>query len=175
MSMVEIVGAVLMQAMADLVAHVVRLFRRFWPDVEWGRPVEPVRAAAAVGILAIAAPLGVVTVGAMRLTSGLLHDQLLMFLVLLLAPLLVFGVALAAMGLMAGVAVALGVAAGREGSSIGAWGFVVVGGFQVVTYLQVGWHLLAAFTAVATAIEIVLLLSLARGGRRPETRRRAVI
>jgi hypothetical protein len=175
MPRVDILGAVLMQAMADLVAHVIRLFRRFWPELEWGRSVEPMRAAAAVGILAIAAPLGVVTVGAMRLTSVLLHDQLLMFLVLLLAPLLVFGVALAAMGLMAGVAVALGVAAGSDGSSIGAWGFVVLGGFEVVTYVEVGWHLLAAFTAVATAIEIALLLSLARDGRLPDTRRRAVI
>ena len=112
------------------------------------------RAAAAVGILAIAAPLGLVAVGALRLTSFLLRDQLLMFLALLLAPLVLFAAALAALGLAAGLAVALGVAAGTAASSIWAWGFVLVGAFQVVTYLQVGWNLLAAFTAVATAIEI---------------------
>jgi hypothetical protein len=175
MPKVEIVGAVLMQAMAELVAQVLALYRRFWPDVDWGRPVEPARAAAAVGILAIVAPLAFVAISALRLTSALLHDQLLMFLVLLLAPLLVFAAALAALALMAGLVVALGVAADSSGSSTWGWGIVVLGALEVVIYVEAGWHLLAAFTAVVTIIEIVLLLSLARDGGRPDTRRRAVI
>lgn len=171
MPRVDIFVGVIMQAMAELVAHVVALFRRFWPAVEWGRPVEPARAAAAVGILAIAAPLGYVAVGALRLTALLMRDQLLIFLALLLAPVLLFAAVLAAMGLAAGLAIALGVAAGTSRSSIYAWGFVMVGGCQVVTYLQIRWHLLAALTAAATAIEIVLLLSLSRDRTQSDTPR----
>jgi hypothetical protein len=159
---VEIVGGVMMEALAKLVAHVAGLFRRSWPEIDMQRPVEPIRAAAAVGMLAIAFPLCVVAVGAMRLTSVLLHDQLLMFLVLLLGPLLVFAAALAVVAAAGGLAVALAVATDTPGASTLAWGFVVLGTFEAVTYAQAGWRLLAAFAAVATVIEMILLLSLPR-------------
>lgn len=157
MPSVDILLGALMQAMAGLIARVVALFRRFWPDADWDCPVAPIRAAAAVGVLAIAAPLGYLAFVSLQLTLQFLDDQLFMFLALLFGPMLVFAAVLAASGLAAGVAVALGVAAGSSGALSWAWGFVMVGALQVVTYLQLGWHLLAALTAAATAIEIVLL------------------
>ncbi|HEX4905396.1 MAG TPA: hypothetical protein VFU93_08090, partial [Acidimicrobiales bacterium] len=119
----DIVLGALGQVAAGLVAQVVALFRRFWPHGGWDRPVGALRAAAAVGVLAIAAPLGYVAIGAVRLTMLFLDDQLLLFLVLVLGPVLVFAAVLAAMGLAAGLAIALGVATGASGSSIWAWGF----------------------------------------------------
>ena len=163
------VGA-LVEAMARLVASVVGLFRRFWPDAEWGRPVEPLRAAAAAGILAIATPLGYVAREVLRLALQLQQDALLLFLALLLVPMLAFAAVLAASGLAAGIAVALGVAVGARGSSMHAWAFVVLGAFQIVVYLQLRWHLLAALTGVATAIEMVVLVCLLRTDHRTTRR-----
>lgn len=155
-----------MQAVVELVMHVARHFRRSWPDdgLRDGlrRPVEPVRAAAAIGMLAIVAPLGFVAGGAVRLTWVVLNDDLLMFVGLFIAPVLLFAAVLAALGLVTGLAVALAIAVGTPASSTWGWGFVAVGAFQVVTYVEVGWHLLAALTAVATAAEVVLLLCLPR-------------
>ena len=162
MPRVAILFGVMMQAMAELVVHVARLFGRSWPVDGLRRPVEPARAAAAIGMLAIAAPLGFVAVSALRLASFVLHDDLLMFVGLFIAPVVLFAAVLAALGLATGLAIALAVAAGTPASSIWAWGFVAVGVLQVVTYVQVGWHLLAALTAAATAVEAVLLLCLPR-------------
>src|SRR3546814_8673543 len=62
-------------------------------------------------------PLGYVAVGAVRLTTLFLRDQLLLFLVLILGPVLVFAAVLAAVGLAAGLAIALGVARSEEHTS----------------------------------------------------------
>ena len=164
----DIVLGAFAQAMAGLVAHVIGLYRRFWPDTEWHRPVEALPAAAALGVVAIAAPLGYVAVRAMQLAMVFLQDQLLLFLALLLGPVLLFAVVLAASGLAAGLAIALGVAAGTSGSTMWAGGFVVVGALEVATFVQLGWHLLAGLTAAATALEIVLLVCLLRAERAPQ-------
>lgn len=146
---------------AGVLTRVVRLFRTMWPEGALHHHVDPWHAAAAAGVVAIAAPFGYLAVVSARLGLDFLNDDLLFFLgLLLITPLMLFCATLAAGGLAAGLAVALGLVAGNPTAVVRAWAFVGVGAFEVVLYLHLAWPVLAALTLIATLAEVVLLLHL---------------
>ena len=157
---------VIIGAMGSIAARlwqgVVALFRGMWPDDGLHQPVEPWRAVAAIVILAVAAPFLYVTISAARLTGLMWGDDMFMFLALFLVPMFLFVAAVSGAAFAAGVAVAIGVAAGTRKSSIWAWGYLSAGVAGSVMFLQVGANRLAAFTAAAVAVGATALVMLDR-------------
>jgi hypothetical protein len=147
---------------------VVQLFQQLRPSKGDGQPIDLPHALAGVMVVVIALPLGFLAVQATRLSFMLFGDDLLMFVAIVIAPLMLLGAVFAACAFAAGVAIAIGLAARVRGAVIGAWVFAVLGAIESATCFDIELFFLGTLVAGATVIEVVLLLTLSRAPQRDE-------